>query len=203
MGVRPGAPVNHSGRCHKAQITPRMRLALRALLPACRQGRAYPRHPISSPSALPGKIIKASRITAVSRGIPKLRAGPPRKVFKPTMPPARAAGPSTTTRYQRGSTRQIRSRASSLRRAPFAKDDGCKYDRQQRRDVGREDDQDQALGGGDGVPKEDERDPKDPGERVGQGEERDEEVSSYQRHEAFSFPSQVIPYSASQARDGV
>src|SRR5215210_8381497 len=67
VGVRPGTPCNHpakkSGRCHKAQIGARMRLALRALLRVCRRGRAYPRHPISSPSALPGKMEKPSVIT--------------------------------------------------------------------------------------------------------------------------------------------
>src|SRR5215211_6260405 len=93
-----------------------MRLALRALLPACSQGRAYPRHPNSSPIALPGKMWKASVITAASRGTLILMAGPPSKALKATMPPTRAAGPSTTTKYHRGSTRQIRSRPRSLRR---------------------------------------------------------------------------------------
>src|SRR5829696_1597430 len=122
-----------------------MRLALRALLLVCSRGRAYPRHPISSPSALPGKIIKASRITAVISDISTLMAGPPRRVFKITMPPTMTAGPRNTTKYQRGSTRQIRSRPSSLRKDPLPKTIG--------RDVGGEEDQDQALGFGDGLPK--------------------------------------------------
>jgi len=40
---------------------------------------------------------------------------------KATMPPTRATGPSTTPRYKRGLTRQIKSRPSSLRSAPLPK----------------------------------------------------------------------------------
>src|SRR5215204_225595 len=121
VGVLTGSPVNHRGRCHKAHIGARKRLALRALIRVCRRGRTYPLHPISSPSALPGKMEKARKTAAPTRGIPKLRAGPPRRAFKGSTPAVRATGTKTTTKYQRGLTLQIRSRPSSFLRAPLPK----------------------------------------------------------------------------------
>jgi hypothetical protein len=97
------------------------RLALRALILDCRRGRTYPRHPISSPSALPGTTEKAKKIAAPTRVMPKLRAGPPMRVFKRTTPPVRATGPRNTTKYQKRLTRQIRSLPSSFLRAPLPK----------------------------------------------------------------------------------
>jgi hypothetical protein len=64
---------------------------------------------------------KARKNATPSRGIPKLRAGPPRREFKATTPAVRAAGPRITTKYQKGLTRQIKSRPSRLRRAPLPK----------------------------------------------------------------------------------
>jgi hypothetical protein len=63
----------------------------------------------------------AKKIATLTRVIPKLRAGPPVRAFKPTTPPVRATGPRNTTKYQKGLTRQIRSRASSFLRAPLPK----------------------------------------------------------------------------------
>ena len=51
-------PVSQSGRCHDPQSGPRMSAAVSALRLSCRCGRANPRQPSSSPSALPGKIEK-------------------------------------------------------------------------------------------------------------------------------------------------
>jgi hypothetical protein len=64
---------------------------------------------------------KARKNATPSRGMPKLRAGPPRMAFKATTPPVRAAGPRITTKYQKGLTRQIRSRPSSFLRDPLPK----------------------------------------------------------------------------------
>src|SRR3712207_7047965 len=50
--------------------------------------------------------------------------------------------------------------------------------------------QDQALGVGDGVPKEDKRALKNPGESVGQHEEHDERVSLHQRHNKHPSPAE-------------
>src|SRR5215207_130744 len=56
-------PYSMSGRCQKAQTIPRIRLAKSAERPACRVGRAYPRHPGSSQAPpMPGIRSKRKKV---------------------------------------------------------------------------------------------------------------------------------------------
>src|SRR5829696_4187374 len=74
-GVRPGAPVNHSGRCHKAHIGASRRLALRALIRDCRRGRTYPLHPISSPDAYIHKSSSSKEVVATIDALGREQGG--------------------------------------------------------------------------------------------------------------------------------
>jgi hypothetical protein len=72
-----------SGRCHMPHTSPTMREAESALRVSCRCGTANPRHPSSSPRALPGKIEKRNMITTARMDVSTVGTLPPSNTLIP------------------------------------------------------------------------------------------------------------------------
>src|SRR6266540_6214019 len=118
LSGRKSAPVRYSGRCHTPHARPRTTLAPSALRPRCRCGSANPRHPSSSPPALPGKIENRNR--KMAPGIVPVTSGasPPSSMLTPTAASA-SIDSRTIAAHQPRPTRQIRSRRSTVRTPPL------------------------------------------------------------------------------------
>ena len=128
-------PVSQSGKCHDPQSGPRMTAAVRALRLSCRCGRANPRQPSSSPTALPGKIEKTKPMSTAMTEVSTAGVGPPSRMLRPS-PRGTSSGRISTTRYQRSPTRHLTRRPRSLTHARLTAKDGDQHYGDRRRHHG-------------------------------------------------------------------
>ena len=92
--------MNHKGKCQKAQSSPTTRLARRGPILEISRGRAYPRHPGSSPKGPPKTRInkKVAGMLYQWRGEEKWGGGSPKSTASPVPASIKAAGVSRPTR---------------------------------------------------------------------------------------------------------